>query len=89
MPEFRAEDWGTPASVAVALRQLPRSRLALPAQASRAYNPATRPLEVAVEAQPQAIGPGLQLGQDWLRQVRTLSGFGALNATGQATALGL
>lgn len=91
MREFRAEDRGTPASVKATVRTLPLTRLALPGQPARAYDPITQPLEAAVEAQPRAIGPGLrlQMGQYWLRQLRTLPGFGTLGPADQALVLGL
>lgn len=72
--EFRAEDRGTPAFAEVVVSEQPLSRLALPGQPSRAYAPAHQPLEAAVEAQPRVVGLGLrlQMGQYWLRQLRTL-----------------
>jgi len=72
--EFRAEDRGTPAYAEVRATQLPLSQLALPGQpTARPYAPAHQPLEAAVEAQPRPLGLGLrlQMGEYWLRQVRT------------------
>jgi hypothetical protein len=71
--EFRAEDRGTPASVRLVSRELPLGQLAVGSQAARAYDPLSQPLEAAVEAQPRVIGLGLrlQMGQYWLRQLRS------------------
>lgn len=87
--EFRAEDRGTPAFAEVVVSERPLSRLALPGQPSRAYAPAHQPLEAAVEAQPRVVGLGLrlQMGQYWLRQLRTLPVL--LNATPAARAAAL
>lgn len=75
MHEFRAEDRGTPAYAEVQAVQLPLRQLTLPGQAAtRAYAPAHQPLEAAVEAQPRPLGLGLrlQMGEYWLRQLRTV-----------------
>jgi hypothetical protein len=72
--EFRAEDRGTPAYVEVQAAQLPLSQLSLPGQPQpRPYAPAHQPLEAAVEAQPRPLGLGLrlQMGEYWLRLLRT------------------
>lgn len=91
MHEFRAEDRGAPAYTEVTLREQPLSSLALPGQATRPYSPAAQPLEAAVEAQPRPIGVGLrlQMGQYWLRLLRTLPGMAALPTTDRALGLGV
>lgn len=73
--EFRAEDRGTPAYADVTMRERPLSRLTLPGQDARDYNPRHQPLETTVEAQPRPIGIGLrlQMGQYWRRQLRALA----------------
>lgn len=79
--EFRAEDRGTPAFVEVVLHEQPLHQLTFPSQPSRSYRSEDLPLEAAVEAQPRPLGIGLrlQMGQFWLRQLRTLPAL--VNAT--------
>jgi hypothetical protein len=92
MREFRAEDRGAPAYTEVTLREQPLSGLIFPGQDTRFYSPATQPLEAAVEAQPRPIGAGLrlQMGQYWLRLLRTLPQLAsALSTTDQAPVLGI
>jgi hypothetical protein len=91
MHEFRAEDRGAPAYTEVTLREQPLSSLALPGQATRAYSAATQPLEAAVEAQSRPIGAGLrlQMGQYWLRLLRTLPQVAALPPKDRAFGLGI
>ncbi|WP_035562929.1 hypothetical protein [Hymenobacter sp. IS2118] len=87
--EFRAEDRGTPAVAEVVVSEQPLSRLALPGQPSRAYAPAHQPLEAAVEAQPRVVGVGLrlQMGQYWLRQLRTIPALLSASPLERAAAL--
>ncbi|MBX0293218.1 hypothetical protein K3G63_22425 [Hymenobacter sp. HSC-4F20] len=74
MKEFRAEDRGTPAYAQVQMELSRLNQLAGPEQPPRAYLGA-KPLEAVVQAQPVLPEPGLrlQMGQHWLRLLRTQS----------------
>jgi len=95
--EFRAEDRGTPAYAEVRATQLPLSQLRLPGQPQpRPYAPAHQPLEAAVEALPRPLGLGLrlQMGEYWLRLLRTSLAWNdalaaAPDAAGRAAAQGI